>query len=159
MATYTDVDLFTRDYMPVGADDVLRRLIQRGAEMAYAYINSRLSVRYTVPFSATYPAEVVAISDMLTKCFTLSLQTKRGPVLPKGGRGNRDGVDDGCKLAVCWLDDIVAGRAELTDTPTATGVAAYFTRSGYKPIFDVDDSTQHRPDPALIEKIDAEREE
>jgi len=158
MATYTDTAIFQRDVMPAGADAMFPRIIERAAGIATAYIDSRLSAAYTVPFAAPYPATVVAISDLLTKCIAASLQARRTPILPKPGKQKRDQVDGDCSLAILWLDDLVAGRATLPGIVLAGNAAGYHTRDGYTPIFDVDSSANHRPDPDLLDRIESERD-
>lgn len=158
MATYTNTGTFQRDVMPSGTDDTFPRILERAASMAYEYINSRLSTAYTVPFAAPYPGGIVAISDLLTKCIATSLQARRTPILPKPGKQKRDQVDGDCALAILWLDDIVAGRATIPGIAVAANAAGYHTRDGYTPIFDVDSSLNHQPDPDLIDRIHDERD-
>lgn len=154
MATYTDPNTFKRDVFPVGPDEIPQRIIDRAAEYAYNRINSRLMNVYAVPFT-TVPPEIVTISDMLTKCFALALQAKRAPILPKPGKANRASESE-CEQAAVWMDELVAGRSGLTGV-SATDLAVH-TRASHTPIFDLDDSVNHHPDPDLLDQIDQERD-
>ena len=157
MATYTDTELFQRDFFPTGTDEMFPRLLERAAEIAYHYVNSRLGGTYAVPFAAPTPGEIVAISDMLTKCVVIALQSRRTPVLPKAGAQKRNQVDGDCALAILWLDDLERGRSVLTGVAPRASAQGYHTRAGHTPIFDVDDSVNHVPDPDLLDQIDLER--
>jgi len=156
MAKYSDIDLFRRDFWPTAANETYPRIVDRAAEIAYDYINSRLSRRYTVPFSGPpYPSTIVSISDLLTKCVAASMQAKRSPQLSKGD-GKRSGGTDDCSMALDWLNDLASGEQIIPGVATLVS-DGYHTRAGYTPIFDVDSAVNHQPDPDLIDKIIDER--
>jgi hypothetical protein len=155
MALYTNIETFQRDFAPAGAGETYPRLIQRSAQFAYDYINSRLSASYPVPFSPV-PGAITDISDMLPKCVLMKLQAGRVPMLPK--KVKRDGPMDECSLAISWLDDIAIGRADLPGTASLPGTDGLHTRDGYTPVFDMDGQISQQPDPDLIDKIERERE-
>jgi hypothetical protein len=124
MATYTDVTTFSRDVMPA-SESIDANLLQQAAMIATAYIDSRLAMRYTVPLTAPYPEEIIAISNMLTRLLVSDLQQKRAPLMPKAGaKDKRGSMDGGYGFPMMWLDQIVQGKAlvagltpnQLTDT-------------------------------------------
>src|SRR5688572_15020727 len=102
MATYTDTTTFARDFDIAGAGEKFPRLVQRAAALSYNYINARLAGVYETPFEAPYPANIVDISDMLTRWFAKNLQSGRNPIVenPKDRAPKNE-----CQMAVMMLDD------------------------------------------------------
>ena len=115
MATYTDVTTFQRDIMPGNTDDVFPRIVAQAAMIATAYMDSRLAMRYTVPLTAPYPNEIIAIANLLTRSIVADLQQKRAPFTPKpGAKDQRGSMGGGYDFPIAWLDQIVQGKAMVT---------------------------------------------
>jgi len=159
MATYTNTTTFSRDVYPVGAGETFPRLLERGAVIAYNYINSRLASLYTVPFAAPYPGIIVDISDLMTRCVAMKLQSGRVPAIQMDKpKAKREGPQDDCALAVMMLDELVIGTGIIPGLTPIAASSGYHTRATFTPIFDVDSSISHYPDSDLIDKINRERE-
>ena len=156
MATYTNTEVFQRDFFPTGTDEVFPRLLERAAEIAYHYINSALGGTYAVPFTDPAPGSIVSISDMLTKCFVLQLQSRRSPILPK--MNNKERMDGDCARAVEWLQALRRQEMTMPEVAPLPGTGAVAMPGDFHPIFDVDDSLNHLPDPDLLDKIERERD-
>jgi hypothetical protein len=155
---YTNIETFQRDFLPTSSDEVFGRLVERAAVIAYNYINSKLGSVYPVPFVAPFPGTIVDISDLFTKCVVSKLQGKRGPILPKPGKVQRDAIHDDCSIAFYMLDELVSLKTTIPGVLPLAGAAGYHTRAGYTPTFDVDAAENHQPDPDLLDRIRSERD-
>lgn len=152
---YTNTTNFQRDIMPAGTDEVLPRIIDRAAAMAYDVINAKLGSKYTVPFSPV-PDIIVTCSDWLTKCFAVALQQKRAPLLPKGGKAKPLVTD--CDMGYQILDALADGTMAIPGVSQSSSSAGLHTNNGYSPVFGLDDSMNHEPSSALIDATESERD-
>jgi hypothetical protein len=150
MAFYTNPHTLTRDTWDITDDEVLRRVLNRAAEMAYNKINRYMSGIYTVPFSvvAVLP-DVKDISDILTKGYALAF-AKRGQV-------NVSEIEE-LKMGHDELMAIIKGTADIVGATRLSTRGAVHTMEDYSHIFDMDDSVFHFPDTDYLEDVADKRD-
>jgi hypothetical protein len=152
MATYTDIDDLRQRFYAVQDDEVKEKFLNRAAILSYNYINSALNGIYGVPFTGTFPVEIVDISDILTRHWAQALQLKQTIIF------ERTEATGDLKSALDWLSAIIKGSMSLVGQTRLTTRGPVHTMDGYEPIFHVDDAEFHEPDTDLLDKISDDRE-